>query len=158
MPAGKVISQVVQNVDPYPTFVQFAGRTPVATVDGNSLEPLLHPTAGGGVTWPTVALIEHHGPSDVSDPDFENSELGGNPSAYEAIRISNQQFGDAVYVEYTKTRKREYYNISRDPYERDNTYKLLSAGKRARLHKMLVGLERWHNAAACWAAADPQAG
>ena len=107
----------------------------MATVDGHSLMPLLHPKAGGGVTWPTVALIEHHGPSDVSDPDFENGELGGNPSAYEAIRISNRQFGNAVYVEYQKTRKREYYNIDKDPYERDNTYKLLSAVRRARLHR-----------------------
>ena len=130
----------------------------MAIIDGHSLVPLLHPKPGGGVTWPTVALIEHHGPSDVSDPDFENGELGGNPSAYEAIRISNRQVGDAVYVEYQKTRKREYYNISRDPYERDNTYKLLSAGKRASLHRMLVGLERCHNPAACWAAADPQPG
>ena len=158
VPAGQLISQVVQNVDLYPTFVQLAGRTPVAIIDGHSLVPLLHPKPGGGVTWPTAALIEHHGPSDVSDPDFENGELGGNPSAYEAIRISNRQVGDAVYVEYQKTRKREYYNISRDPYERDNTYKLLSAGKRASLHRMLVGLERCHNPAACWAAADPQPG
>ena len=158
VPPGKLISQVVQNVDLYPTFVELAGRTPVATVDGHSLRPLLHPKAGGGVTWPTVALIEHHGPSDVSDPDFENGELGGNPSAYQAIRISNRQFGEAVYVEYQKTGKREYYDIDKDPYERDNTYKLLSPGKRARLHRLLVGLERCHNAAACWAAADPQAG
>jgi hypothetical protein len=27
---------------------------------------------------------------------------------------SNRQFGDAVYVKYEKTRKREYYNINRD--------------------------------------------
>ena len=52
--------------------------------------------------------------SDVSDPDFENGDLGGNQSAYEAIGISNRQFGDAVYVKYEKTRKREYYNINRD--------------------------------------------
>ena len=158
VPRGKVISQVVQNVDLDPTFVQLAGRRPMASVDGHSLLPLLHPPAGAGVAWPTVALIEHHGPSDVHDPDFENGELGGNPSAYEAIRISNRQLGNAVYVEYEKTGKREYYNIDKDPYERENMYKLLSASSRARLHRTLIGLKRCHNAAACWAAAVPQAG
>jgi N-acetylglucosamine-6-sulfatase len=156
VPAGKVVSQVVQNVDLYPTFLQLAGRKPPASVDGHSLVPLLHP--GARVMWPTAALIEHHGPSDVSDPDFENGELGGNPSPYEAIRISNGQLGNAVYVEYARTGKREYYDIDKDPYERDNIYKLLSPGKRARLHAMLLGLERCHGAAGCWAAADPQVG
>jgi len=158
VPHGKVSSQVVQNVDLYPTFVELAGRRPVGSVDGQSLLPLLDPPAGGAVAWPTVALIEHHGPSDVRDPDFENGELGGNPSAYEAIRISNRQFGNAVYVEYEKTGKREYYNIDQDPYRRENTYRLLSANTRARLHKTLLGLERCHTAAACWAAADPRVG
>jgi hypothetical protein len=110
------------------------------------------------VAWPTVALIEHHGPSDVTDPGFENGELGDNPSAYEAIRIVNRQYGNAVYVEYKKTGKRGYYNIDTDPFGRDNTYLVLSPGERARLHRLLVGLERCHTAAACWAAADPQAG
>ena len=105
-----------------------------------------------------MALIEHHGPSDVSDPDFENGELGGNPSAYEAIRISNRQLGNAVYVEYAKTGKREYYNIDQDPYERDNTYRFLSASTRAWLHTTLTRLERCHTDAACWAAADPRVG
>jgi N-acetylglucosamine-6-sulfatase len=158
VPPGKVISQVVQNVDLYPTFVRLAGHGRVGSVDGHSLLPLLHPSAGPRAAWPTVALIEHHGPNDVSDPDFENGELGGNPSAYEAIRISNRQLGNAVYVEYEKTGKREYYNIDKDPYERENTYKLLSASTRARLHRTLIRLEHCHDAAACWAAADPQMG
>ena len=54
-----------------PTCVQLAGSSRVGIVAGHSLLPLLHPTAGGAVAWPTVALIEHHGPSDVHDPDFE---------------------------------------------------------------------------------------
>jgi N-acetylglucosamine-6-sulfatase len=157
VPRGTVIPEVVQNVDLAPTFAQLAGGR-VGTADGHSLLPLLHPPARGAVAWPTVALIEHHGPSDVRDPDFENGELGGNPSAYEAIRISDRQLGNAVYVEYQKTAKREYYNIDKDPYERENTYKRLSANSRAWLHRALMRLERCHNAAACWAAADPQVG
>ena len=157
VPQGRIISNVVQNTDLYPTFVQLAGRQPRPTIDGHSLLPLLHPRpAGRPLRWPTVALIEHHGPSDVHDPDFENGELGGNPHAYEAIRLSNKQFGNAVYVEYTKTGKREYYNIDRDPFEQNNTYNRLSASTRAQLHRILVRLKNCHNASACWAAAEPQ--
>jgi N-acetylglucosamine-6-sulfatase len=158
VPHGKVISKVVQNVDLAPTFVQLAGRRPVAPVDGHSLLPRLHPAGGGAVVSPTVALVEHHGPSDVSDPDFENGERGGNPSAYEAIRISDRQSVNALYVEYAKTGKREYYNVDIDPYERANTYKLLTRSSRARLHSLLSGLERCHDAPACWTAGNPQPG
>jgi hypothetical protein len=54
--------------------------------------------------------------------------------------------------------KREYYNIGKDPYERENTYKLLNANSRAWLHRTLIGLERCHHAAACWAARGSQPG
>ena len=37
VPQGRVVSQVAQNVDLYPTFVQLAGATPDAPVDGHSL-------------------------------------------------------------------------------------------------------------------------
>jgi N-acetylglucosamine-6-sulfatase len=157
VPHNRVVADVVQNIDLYPTFVQIAGRTSRSAIDGHSLLPLLHPAAGNlRPKWPTVALIEHHGPSDVADPDFENGEAGGNPAAYEAIRISNRQFGNAVYVEYAATGKREYYNIDKDPFERTNTYASLSQGQRRQLHNILIGLERCHNAAACWSAAKPQ--
>ncbi len=157
VPHNRIISRVVQNVDLYPTFVQLAGQTPPATIDGHSLLPLLHSTGGQPrPRWPTAALIEHRGPNDVTDPDFENGEAGGNPSAYEAIRLSDRQFGNAVYVEYTATGKREYYNLDKDPFERSNTYSHLTSAERGRLHNILFGLEHCHNAATCWSAADPQ--
>ena len=157
VPQGRIVSNVVQNTDLYPTFVQLSGRTPSPAIDGQSLMPLLHPRRGGSpLKWPTVALIEHHGPSDVSDPDFENGEQGGNPASYDAIRLSNRQFGNVVYVEYKRTGKREYYNIDKDPFERNNTYKRLSTSRRSQLHSILLGLENCHGATACRAAADPQ--
>ena len=156
VPAGRTITEVTQNVDLYPTFVQLAGGTPVQT-DGHSLLPLLHPTGSGAPTrWRTIALIEHHGPTEAGDPDSENGERGGNPSPYEAIRLFNKQYGNAVYVEYKRTGKREYYNLDKDPFERNNAYPQLSPTVQAQLHKLLLALERCHNAPACWAAADPQ--
>ena len=150
------VAEVAQNVDLYPTFVQLAGGTP-AQSDGHSLLPLLHPGGSGApVRWRTIALIEHHGPTESGDPDSENGERGGNPSPYEAIRVFNKQYGNAVYVEYKRTGKREYYNLDRDPFERNNTYPQLSPRVQAQLHALLLGLERCHNTRACWAAADPQ--
>ena len=103
-----------------------------------------------------MALIEHHGPVPTSDPDFENGDSGGNPSSYEAIRIANRQLGNVAYVEYTQTKEREFYDLAKDPFERNNTYELLNAAMRAKLHRILVALERCGNARACWTAADPR--
>ncbi len=155
VPHGRVVPEMVQNIDLYPTFVQIAGAKPSFPIDGHSLVPLLHPARSRPV-WRTAALIEHHGPDTPHDPDYENGKQGGNPSSYEAIRVSDRQFGNAVYVEYTHTGEREYYNIDADPFERNNTYNSLSKVQRAMLHSRLVGLEKCHNAAACWLAADPQ--
>ena len=60
-----------------------------------------------------------------------------------------------MYVEYRRSGKREYYNLDKDPSERNNTYARLSPRIQAQLHKLLLGLERCHNTRACWAAADP---
>ena len=57
VPAGKVMSQVVQNVDLYPTFVQLAGATPADGVEGHSLVPLLE--GKPDMPWRTAALVEH---------------------------------------------------------------------------------------------------
>lgn len=148
---------MVQNTDLYPTFVQLAGSRPART-DGHSLLPLLHPSGSGvPVKWRTVALIEHHGPTESGDPDAENGERGGNPSPYEAIRIFNRQYGSAVYVEYRRAAKREYYNLVTDRFERVNSYPRLSPRIKAQLHRLLLGLERCHNTGSCWAAGDPAA-
>ena len=132
VPHGRVVPDVVQNTDLYPTFVQLAGATPAAPVDGHSLVPLLHPGAGKP-DWRTVALVEHQGANDnPADPDFEGG--GSNPTTYEAIRISAKKLPgfrgpvEAVYVEYKDAQKEiEFYDIPKDPYEHAST---LRAGSR----------------------------
>ncbi len=157
VPQGRIVSQVAQNIDLYPTFLELTGSVPDSTIDGHSLVPLLNPTPSAlPPAWRTVALVEHHQPTTViGDPDFENGKLGGSPASYGAIRLSGQEFGNAVYVEYTAGSQREYYDIDRDPFERHNVYGTLSASRRKRLHALLVGLENCHGAA-CWAAGRPQ--
>jgi N-acetylglucosamine-6-sulfatase len=161
VPKGRVVSQVAQNDDLYPTFVQLAGATPRAPIDGHSLVPLLHPPATTPA-WRTVALVEHHGGNDnPADPDHENG--GSNPTSYEAIRVSARHLKgfngpvEAVYVEYKdRQHELEYYDIAKDPYETDNIAVTLTGPQRSELHSILHALENCHTASSCWTAAQPQ--
>jgi N-acetylglucosamine-6-sulfatase len=160
VPANRVVSQVAQNVDLYPTFVQLAGGTPSASIEGHSLVPLLNPSSAAP-DWRTVALVEHHGGNtDPADPDFEGG--GSDPTTYDAIRISAGHlpgFGgpvDGVYVEYAdRQHETEYYDITKDPYELTNVAKDLTAAQRDTLHKTLTTLASCHTGSACWTAARP---
>jgi N-acetylglucosamine-6-sulfatase len=162
VPAGRTVSQVVQNVDLYPTFVQLGGTTPAPSTEGHSLVPLLHP--GHDTPWRTVALIEHKGGNDnPADPDFEGGS--SNPTSYEAIRISAKHLPgfdgpvEAVYVEYADPQhETEFYDINKDPYELTNTANQLTTAQRDELHRILTGYEGCHDANACWAAAQPSRG
>ncbi|HEU4977721.1 MAG TPA: sulfatase [Solirubrobacteraceae bacterium] len=163
VPQGRRVSRVVQNVDLAPTFERIAGITPARSVDGHSLLPLLHP-AGPPVRWRTVALVEHHGPDlNRSDPDYETGRRGGNPTTYQAIRISARRLPafrgpvEALYVEYRDgAHEREYYDLRRDPFERHNAWHRLSRAQRRELHRVLARLRRCHGARACWAAGLPR--
>lgn len=64
---------------------------------------------------------------------------------------------EAVYVEYRDPQHElEYYDISRDPFERDNVARRLTAAQKAELHRVLVNLRSCHSASACWAAGLPR--
>jgi N-acetylglucosamine-6-sulfatase len=159
VPHGRTINQIAENIDLYPTFVQLTGGRPHARVDGRSLLRLLH---GQTVPdWRTIALVEHRGPIEQpGDPDFENGELGGNPTSYEAVRlgdavIAGHHIRDAVYVEYTNG-EREYYDIKHDPYEHANIYDRLHRQQRAQLHAIVAALKHCHGSAPCWRAARPR--
>ena len=163
VPQGRRVAQVVQNVDLAPTFEQIAGVRPARSIDGHSLLPLLHP-ARGPVRWRTVALVEHHGPDlNRADPDFETGRRGGNPTTYQAIRISARRLPafrgpvEALYVEYRDgAHEKEYYDLRRDPFERHNVFHRLTHAQRRELHRVLGRLRRCHGARACWAAGLPR--
>ena len=160
VPHHRVVPQVAQNVDLYPTFVQLAGAKADRPVEGHSLVPLLQP-AKAVPSWRSVALVEHQKSNDASDPDFEGG--GSNPTTYEAIRISAKHLSgfkgavDAVYVEYKNPQhETEFYDIKKDPYEQRNVAAQLTAAQRTELHRILAGLETCHTAGACWSAASPK--
>ncbi len=163
VPRGKVVRQVAQNVDLYPTFVELAGGRIRHPVDGRSLVPLLRRSSGKRARWRTLALVEHHGLNrDPNDPDFEDGRRGGNPTTYEAVRIVNRRLPgfrrplDAVYVEYRDALEEiEYYDIRRDPFEIHNVAHRLTRAQLRELHRVLSRLVRCHNARACWSAGMP---
>ena len=163
IPKGRVVRQVTQNTDLYPTFVQLGGGTPSTAVDGHSLMPLLR-RAHRRPRWPTLALVEHLGRArSFNDPDFESGKLSGDPTTYDAIRISSRRLPsfpgpvEAVYVEYRDAaHEREYYDVARDPYELHNLARRLRPAQLRVLHGLLRGLESCHDERACWRAGRPQ--
>jgi N-acetylglucosamine-6-sulfatase len=162
VPAGRTISRVVENVDLYPTFVQLAGATPASPVEGHSIVPLLQ-SPDHVPAWRTVGLLEHkHHVANPADPDNEGGAKN-DPTSYEAIRISTKHLAhfdgpvEAVYVEYADpAHETEYYDISKDPYEIDNTANQLTPAQRDELHRILAGLEDCHTENSCWSAAQPR--
>jgi arylsulfatase A-like enzyme len=143
---GHGATSFAQNIDLRSTFDAFARTKPSEVVDGRSLVPLLSTTSrtnGPPKDWPQGALIEHLGPVDnKQDPDYQN-EQNANPPSYEALRLPG-----ALYVEYSYG-FREYYNLTKDPYELDNVYGSLSGAQKTALHDELAKAERCHNAKAC---------
>jgi arylsulfatase A-like enzyme len=143
---GHQATSFAQNIDLRSTFDAFARTKPSEVVDGRSLAPLLSTTSRTNrppKDWPQGALIEHLGPVDnKQDPDYQN-EQNANPPSYEALRLPG-----ALYVEYSYG-FREYYNLTKDPYELDNVYGSLSGAQKTALHDELAKAERCHNAKAC---------
>ena len=146
VPAGKFVDKLTENVDLYPTFARLAGSRVPDLVEGRSLVPFLR---GRSVRdWRRAVLIEHHGPDvQAADPDFPNVD-SANPTSYEALRMPH-----ALYVEYVNG-EREYYDLTRDPYELNNTFDALRPLRRLQLRAMLGALEACHDAITCWRAAS----
>src|SRR5712691_8395470 len=95
VPAGRIVEEIVQNIDLCPTFTELGFAAAPSSIDGRSLAPLLRGEKAEG--WRTIALVEHRGPvrnlAAPSLPDLryapriaEAVRRGGNPTTYEAIR------------------------------------------------------------------------
>jgi len=126
VPAGRVVTAPVENIDLAPTFDNLAGADAPADIDGHSFADLLY--GGQPADWRTAALIEHHGGAeDPNDPD-SGPPAGGNPPTYNALRTL-----EFTYVEYI-TGDREYYDRVSDPYELHNIAGQLSTARLGALH------------------------
>jgi N-acetylglucosamine-6-sulfatase len=142
--AGKVINEIAENVDIFPTLAELAYAPTPSNIDGRSLAPLLR---GQPVEhWRSLALIEHHGPlREPLDPDMPAAR-SGNPPTYEALRTT-----DAVYVEY-QSGEREYHDIAADPDELLNRFPSLADATKEALHKALLTASACHGPESCHAA------
>ena len=144
IPAGHVVTAITENIDLNPTFVELAGGTPAANVDGSSLVPFLRGQSPAG--WRTLTLVEHRGPhADPEDPDAP-ARHSGNPPTYEAIRSTTLS-----YVEYA-TGEREYHDLASDPYEMRNTFAALPELQKGRLHATVAAMQSCRDAPSCRAA------
>ena len=148
VPAGRTVDAMTSSIDLAPTFLQIAHARPTDVQDGVSMLDLWH-GASAPADWQRAVLIEHHGPAEApADPDAQKYR-SGHPPSYEAMRTAT-----ALYVEYV-TGQREYYDLSKDPYELHNVYGDLSAKQQLSLHQKLASLSVCHGAAECQRAAAP---
>jgi|HubBroStandDraft_4_1064222.scaffolds.fasta_scaffold56753_2 N-acetylglucosamine-6-sulfatase len=162
VPAGVVDHHVVENIDLCPTFAELAGAPALSTADGQSLVALLR---GQAVTdWRNVVLVEHKGGTmDPADPDNEQTVDAGpgsgpDPTSYEAIRmVGSPDAGpaDSVFVSYVDG-EIEYYDITSDPYEMDNTVSALDGGVEGGtvgyFQGVVSAIQACKGTTACWAA------
>ncbi|MCQ8188115.1 sulfatase family protein [Streptomyces rugosispiralis] len=141
VPAGEKVSRLAENVDLNPTFLDLAGVDPPSTVDGRSLNDLMHGRAEE--EWREAVLVEHHrAASRKGDPDAAPKNAG-DPPTYAAMRTD-----DSLYVEYTDG-EREFYDLDADPEQLDNRAASLTAEQRAALHRTLTALQRCKGAESC---------
>lgn len=92
-----------------------------------------------------MVLVEHHDPLvDRTDPDYDGFAA---PPNYAALRIRDDSAATpmiAMYVEYegkdaagTPIVEPCYYDLTTDPYERNNIYQSLSNERKQELHALL---------------------
>ena len=144
VPSGRMLDEIVQNIDLCSTFAELGQTTPPVTQTGRSLVPLLR--GQSVLDFRDVALVEHHGANfDPADPDLPEADSGAPPT-YSALRTKS-----AVYVEYVGG-EIEYHAHATDPAELENTAASLSTSQQAALHGTLAALKNCHDATSCWSA------
>jgi N-acetylglucosamine-6-sulfatase len=141
----QAVPAIAQTVDLAPTFTdlaQLSGPLPTRP-DGRSLVEWLHGQTPSA--WRKMVLVEHHDPLvDRTDPDYDGFAA---PPNYAALRIRDDSAATpmiAMYVEYegkdaagTPIVEPCYYDLTTDPYERNNIYQSLSNERKQELHALL---------------------
>lgn len=142
--ANRHSGQYASTVDLAPTLARLIGATMPGVVDGLTLDAVWHGVKAS--VRPPAVLVEHRqGRTLPGDPDGAEA-AAGNPPDYLAIRTPT-----GLFVRYTKTKEREYYDVVSDPDELTNlgpSGKIPLATQRA-----LTALSKCSGFRACRAAA-----
>jgi arylsulfatase A-like enzyme len=143
VPAGATVDHMTVNVDFAPTFVDLAGATIPATIDGRSLVPLLGGTPPPLASWRQLVLLQHGDdvgdepllrnvdPGTLEPPDSDAPAAAAEPP-FEGVRTSRY-----TYVEYT-TGEKALYDHTTDPDQLKNMMPTADAS----LASQLAGLVR----------------
>lgn len=129
--AGSRVDDIAMTIDLYPTFADLAGLPPSASVDGQSLVPILQGQPGSGRT---IAVVEHkRAKFEAGDPD-DSGPKAGDPPTYVALRTK-----EALYVEYLDGSKEiSYYDLASDPHQLRNIAHTLTPARLKALHAAAV--------------------
>lgn len=123
--APQTVTELVQNTDLLPTFLDLAGA-PVrpGTIDGRSVVPLMRGEDPGA--WRRGALVEFTGKL-LDEKKKKKKDASRAPTSYRAIRT-----GDYLYVDYSADRgppirgEGEFYDLAADPGQVVNRFLDLS--------------------------------
>ncbi|XP_065837522.1 N-acetylglucosamine-6-sulfatase-like [Oscarella lobularis] len=152
VPAGKVVREVIQSIDLFPTWADIANVKELAAgheVDGKSIMPVFDSVGQSTTTnaFRSVALAEMFGGSSNMGgvykglPGFEKNRFWNN--TYQAIRVINGTDWAAganwMYAEWC-TGEKEFYNLTSDPREINNLAGSLSATMQEKLAGALHNL------------------
>ena len=158
---GEKVTEVVMSVDLFPTWLEIAnGNIPSGHItDGKSFMSLLHSasTAQPVVnSFRAVALAEMFGGSSNMGlrykgmPDFERNRFWNN--SYQLVRVINgsdwAENADWMYAEWC-TGEREFYNMTEDPHQVNNTVDKLDPSLLQKLTLLLNNLAKCAGNS-CW--------
>lgn len=125
IPAGLVVSRLVNLADLAPTFAAWASATPDITVDGRSLVPVLGATPPAN--WRNWLPIRHWKPSGITASNPAQSFIGVRTARY-------------TYARYPEFSIRDLYDMSVDSAQRDNVAFKAAPSLLSRLDSMATSL------------------
>jgi N-acetylglucosamine-6-sulfatase len=125
IPAGRSTDQIALNIDLAPTFADLGGAATPPFVDGRSLKPTF---AQDAPSWRTAFLAES---------EYLTGQ-GGTPQ-HNTIRTASGE----KYVEYPSSAgvQQEYYRLTEDRYELENTYRSTHPDRIEKLRAQLEALK-----------------
>ncbi|MFK7767308.1 MAG: sulfatase-like hydrolase/transferase [Mariniblastus sp.] len=122
-------NHLMAHIDLVPTFLEIAGGKASTDLDGKSVLPLLSD------------------PESVSPDDFrselliQNWEEKGQVGRYLNSSYASLRTSDQIYTEWSNG-AREFYDLSKDPYQLENGITSLDSAEKARLSKQLHDLKQ----------------